>query len=102
MAQDEIRVDDVGTVLECLIKDGPVIVDLTGYTTAEIRLKKPDGTVVTKTGIVPVPETDGLVTYTTVAGDLDQEGPWRIQAHVALPGGDWRSDIDCFTVHANL
>jgi len=103
MAQDEIRKGDIGTVLECLIKDGVVIVPLTGYTIANIILQKPDGTIVTKPGVVPVPETQGLVTYTTTAlSDLDQTGCWQIQAHIAIPGGDWKSDIDTFKVHPNL
>jgi hypothetical protein len=98
----EIHVGDVGTIFELTIKDDDGIVDLTGYTLADIYFKKPDGSVVQKTGAVDPTPTTGIVRYTTITGDLDLEGCWLIQAKIGLTGGTWSSDIQQFTVYPNL
>jgi hypothetical protein len=103
MATVEIRVGDIGTVIEVTVSDGTGPLDLTGHTRADLIFVKPDQTKVTKTGVVPLPETDGKITWTTtLATDFDQAGTWQIQADVEIPGGSWKSTIGCFEVFPNL
>jgi len=102
VATEEVHVGDIGTRFQVTILDGPSLVDLTGATVTDIIFKKPDGTTVTKGATVIGSPLDGVIEYVTVSGDIDAAGQWRLQVHLALPGGDWRSDIGCFTVYANL
>jgi hypothetical protein len=96
------HVGDVGTIFEGTFYDGGVIVDISAATTKEILFRKPDGTVVTKTGTFSTDGTDGKLRYTTIAGDLDQAGDWRVQGYIVTPTGSWKSSVETFTVLANL
>lgn len=102
MAANEVHVGDVGTIFEVEILDGATPVPLTGATITDIIIKKPDGTSVTWTAVVYGDPLQGKIRYTTITGDIDQAGQWRLQVHIAIPGGAWRSDIGCFPVYANL
>ena len=102
MAADEVHLNDIGTSFERTIKDGSTVVDVSGATTKEIKLKGPGQTTKTKTAGFKTDGTDGIITYITVADDLDVKGLWEIQAHVVLSTGDWNSDIGTFEVHENI
>jgi MinD-like ATPase involved in chromosome partitioning or flagellar assembly len=79
--QNEVYVGDVGTqiVLDCEQ-------DISTATVREILARKPDGTVVTWPASAS--GTDAI-SYTILAGDLDQRGQWRLQARVTMPDGSW-------------
>jgi hypothetical protein len=102
MAAEEIHFNDIGTVLTITVKDGDSIVNISAATTYDIILGKPDGTSVTKTGTWTTNGSDGKTEYTTVDGDLDQVGWWKIQAFIIDSGGTWKSDIGNFEVHRNI
>lgn len=106
MACNEIHLGDIGTIIEVTLKDNDLIVNLSGATTKEFYLMKPDKTVLTVNAVFKNPPgdgTDGILQYVTQTGDLDQIGQWKIQAHVIITGqGEWKSDISSFTVHGNL
>jgi hypothetical protein len=103
MAQDEIHIQDIGTVLTTTLKDGTSTVDISGATTKQIILGKPDGTSSIKTGSFTTDGTDGSMYYTTISGDLNQIGWWKIQGYiVSSAGSEWRSDIGNFEVHRNI
>jgi len=80
-------------------EDGGVV-DITGGTIA-VRLAKPSGTTVEKTGSVSDGPA-GIALYDAPSTDLDVEGRWRIQAIVTLSGKTYHSDIDVFDVLPNL
>jgi len=101
MANTEIHVGDVGTIFELTIKDDDGVVDLTSGT-VDIKIQDPGLNVDTKPGTIDGDPTTGIVRYTTVSGDIDEEGCWQIQAVVTLPGGTWSSDIQQFEVFPNL
>jgi len=47
--------------------------------------------------------TTGVITYPTVATNLDEIGEYKVQVHgVFLDGTDETSDIDSFTVYEKL
>lgn len=102
MAINEIHVADIGTVFKVTVKDGTSIVDVSSSTTKEIHFGKPDGTSLIGTAVFETDGTDGIIKYTTIANDLDQDGLWQIQAFVVMSGGQWKSDIARFKVHANI
>jgi hypothetical protein len=103
MSAGEIHKDDIGVVFEFTVKDQDgVVVDVSGASTKTFIFDKPDGTNVNKTASFGTDGTDGILTYTTVSGDLDQIGIWHHQAHVVIPSGDFHSDITEFRVYPNL
>jgi hypothetical protein len=107
MAANEIHQYDIGTIFELTMMDDEAVLDISGQLLMEIHFAKPDGTVLVK--IASFTNTtgtqdgvDGKMEYTTVTGDLDQTGTWKIQGIVQLPTGKWSSDISSFKVYKNL
>lgn len=98
----EIRVDDIGTIIELVIEDAGVVVDISLATTKQIIFYPPSGPFVTKTAEFSTNGTDGKIRYALVEGDLDEGGVWKVQGRVTLPTGTWRTNIDSFRVYTNL
>lgn len=98
-----IHVGDIGTLFKVTMKDQDgVVVSLSGATSLQVKFQKPDESVIVKTASLFTDGTDGIVTYTTQSGDLDQPGAWKLQAVVAKGGGQWSSDLIKFKVAANI
>ncbi len=100
-----IKLNDIGTTFTLTITDDDgVAVDITGATTKSIIFLKPDGVSETKTAAFGSDGSDGIISYTTVAGDLDTAGLWHVQAYVDISNGDviFHSAIDAFEVGCNL
>ena len=102
MAVNEIHVGDIGTIFEVTIKDGASTLNVAGASTKQIIFKRPDNQTVAKAASFKTDGSDGILQYTTVSGDLNQNGTWSLQANLVLAAGTWRSDITTFEVHANL
>lgn len=104
MAENEIHMFDVGTTIQVTIVEDGVAVDISSATTQEIILKSPKGIIKTKPSSFLTNGSDGIIKYLSIITDFDEEGVWRIQAHVVLlaPTGDWKSDFGDFTVFPNL
>lgn len=80
-----VHVGDIGTVLEVTARDQDnAVISLAGATVLTMILVKPDGGRVSKTAVLTSDGTDGKLRYTTVAGDLDQRGVWRLAAVVTI------------------
>ncbi len=100
---EEVHQEDIGTIIEVTVKNGSVVVDISAATTLSIFLKKPvSATVLTKTGVLTTDGTDGKMQYTTISGDLDEEGVWQIQGYVVTAAGEWRTNIKDMSVFSNL
>jgi len=97
-----IHQGDIGTRLRVTVMDGAAVMDLRTATTKEIVLRKPTGATVTKTAAFVTDGADGQIEYTTLAGDLDSDSMWQMQARVVLPSGAWRTDVAYFPVSSNL
>tara|TARA_R110000824_G_scaffold101260_6_gene240582 strand:- start:1499 stop:1828 length:330 start_codon:yes stop_codon:yes gene_type:complete len=90
------------TVKDC-VAGTETIVNLSGTTSKEIIFKSPSGTTATKTASFESDGTDGKIKYTTVSGDLNEVGTWRIQAEVQFTAHNvYRSEIETFKVYENL
>lgn len=104
---NDAHVGDVGTVIQVTLQgnDSNCVasaLDISAATTLEIRLKKPDGSVLTKNASFVTDGSDGKINYTTIAGDLDQAGVWKVEAYVVIAGNSWTSSYGKFKVQSNL
>lgn len=87
----KVYVGDTGTLIE--LDTG---VSLAGATITEIKVKKPDGTIVTW----PATVSGTSLRYTTTDTSLDISGVWLLQAHVVLPSGEWSGETARMMVHS--
>ncbi len=98
----EVHLNDIGTLFRLELTDGDIAVDISGATTKQIKLKKPDGTVLTKAAVFSTDGTDGKMFYQTISGDIDETGEWLIQGYVVLGTGTWNTSVHAFRVFENL
>lgn len=93
------HVGDTGTSLRILFEDeNEAVLDISAASTKEMLLKKPDGTLITLTGIFVTDGTDGLIEFITLSGTFNIPGRWKIQGHIISGGSDWHSTTDNFKV----
>jgi len=87
-----------------IVKDSlDKIVDLSGMTSLDIVLKKPDGAELIKPADLVTDGSDGQMQYTTDTTDLDVPGVWQAQG-IIIDGAveDNPTDIIKFTVSERL
>ena len=104
---DDLHLEDIGTIIRVTVQDTNTScvaesLDISSATTKNFILKKPDGTKVTLAGVFTTDGTNGQIQYVTIANDLDQVGDWKLQLHLVLSDGTWRSEIGYFRVINNL
>ncbi len=94
---------DVGTVFRVILTDHTgAVLDVSGATAKSVVFARADGTRFQVDAAFETDGTDGIITYTTLAGDLDQIGQWRLQAAVTMADWDGRSSIATFVVGERL
>jgi len=98
----DVRVGDIGVTFKVTIEDCGTVVDVSAASTKQILLYKPDGTVLTKTASFYTDGTDGIIKYSTISGDLNIAGFWRIEAYVVIGGSEYYSEIQRFRVYNHL
>lgn len=99
----EIRLGDVGTAIRGTIRDeDDAIVNISSATTKLFYLRKPSGTIVSKTAVFTTDGTDGKMQYVLQSGDIDTVGRWEVEAYVVLSTGEWYSDNAEFLVKNSL
>ena len=79
-----IQNGDIGTILETTIKDGGTAVDISGASGIVFTANPPGAAVKSFTAAFKTDGTDGVVNYTTVSGDINVSGTWRIQSLVTF------------------
>ena len=84
------------------VKDNGSVVDISSASSLTIFIKKPNGTILTRTGTLETDGTDGKMYYIVVAGDLDAAGVYKIQGRVVLTSGTFSTSTANFKVHCNL
>lgn len=89
-------VGDIGTAIEV-----NTYIDLTDASTKEIKIKKPDGTILTKTGTIPdgLTASDGKIVYFTESGDLSVRGKYYVQPHIVSATSNHLGNTDNFQVY---
>lgn len=98
----EMIVGDIGGTIRLSVRGGSGVSDISSATTKEIKLQKPDETVLTKSAVFTTDGTDGLIEYVTVDGDIDQKGDWRVQAHIITPTQDYHTSKNTLVVDVAL
>lgn len=98
----QIHKDDVGTKLLVTVTDDSSAVDISTASSLVIFIKKPDGTVLERAGVLNTDGLDGKMYYLTVVGDLDVAGNYKIQGKVVISTGTFYTSISNFKVHCNL
>lgn len=100
-----IHKDDVGTVMELTVVDEDgAIIPIDAALTKQIKLRKPPASgnppiILTKAGVFVTDGTDGKMQYTTVAGDINFDGPWDIQGFISFGATDlFHTESKRFTV----
>lgn len=88
---DKSYVGDIGTILE--VDCG---VDISTSTTHNLMMRKPDLTVVELTGTV---YNTNFIRYTTIDGDLDQAGVYRIQSKIVISAWEGRGETERLRVY---
>jgi len=104
MSKDVVVQDGIGIIFEIAVVDSTIDLPyvLTGFTSLEIIFTKPDGSKLTKVATAPIP-TNGKMEYTTIVGDLNLAGWWKMQGHIVGPGTiDYYTKIHEFRVHERL
>lgn len=81
---DKISINDIGTSLQIVVKESDAVVDISTATAKAIILKKPGGEEVEKAAAFLTDGTDGIVAYSTQAGDIDQKGIWSYRAKITF------------------
>jgi hypothetical protein len=69
-----------------------------GLTAANVFLIKPSGTITAGSGTLYTDGSDGILLYTTVAGDLDEAGLYELQGRIYTPSGDFYNSVTYFQV----
>lgn len=82
-----LHVDDYGASLEVTVEEDGSAVDISAATTTLIKMRTPDGRVLSKSATLTTDGTDGKMYYTLQQGDLDAPGRWRWQGYLAGVGG---------------
>lgn len=105
-SEEELHYNDIGTIILTTINDcvsgTSTALDVSASTSVSLVLKSPSGISSTKTAIFNTDGSDGKVKYTTVDGDLNEVGTWRMQAIVNFATSSFRSDVKTFKVYENL
>ena len=98
-----IHVGDVGTPFQfpCLDEKGGVL-NVSAATTIRITFVRPDKSRFVVTPVFVTNGVDGLLQYSTVAGDLTLPGVYTTQVYVSWGTSPaWNSDIGTFKVQPN-
>ena len=100
--QADIHNGDWGTVLTVTLIEAGAAVDISSTTTRQFIITRPDKTILTVTAVFVTNGTDGQLTYTTVAGDINQSGLYSLEAKVIYSTGQYYSYTYSFNVLPNL
>lgn len=94
---------DAGTIFRLTITDtSGTAIDVSTADTKYIYFREPDGTKIQKTAEFYTDGKDGIIQYTTVAGDIDAVGTWMVQGYIETSLGKFWTEKDSFKVSSTL
>lgn len=99
---DYIQVGAIGLVMTLTIEEDGAVVNISSATAKTIKIRKPGGAVLTKNAAFTTNGSDGKLTYTTLADDIDKVGEYKVQAYVEMTGFTGHSSIVTFEAKKNL
>lgn len=98
----EIHVNDVGTRFLITVKEDTTVVNISGAEALSIFIRKPDDTLIARSGNLYTDGTDGKMYYDVASGDLNAAGHYRLQGRVDLSSSTYYTNIYHFQVHCNV
>jgi len=99
----EVHVGDIGTEIRLVVyNQDDSLSNLSLSTETLFWITKPNGTVLEVTADLYSDGTDGILTYTTIDGDIDVAGAYKVQAVVSFSSGVYHSSVQTFRVYGNL
>lgn len=99
---DFIQAGAIGLIMTLTIEEDGAAVNISSATTKKIKIRKPGGSVLEKDALFVTNGSDGKLTYTTIDGDIDKVGDYKVQAYVAMTGFTGHSSIVMFEAKKNL
>lgn len=94
---------DIGTAFELTIVDtNGATIDVSTATVKYIYFSDPTGTRMKKTAAFKTDGSDGIITYTTVDGDIDEVGTWQVQGYIETLLGKFYTEKSSFRVLSTL
>jgi hypothetical protein len=100
--QTNIQVGATNLRIELEIREGYAPLSISTATVKNIIIKKPDDTLMTKSGTFLTDGTDGRIYYMTSGSDLNMAGTYGVQAYISMPDFTGYSTPTEFSVDANL
>jgi hypothetical protein len=82
-----LHVGDIGAVIRLTVYEDGSPKDISSASPKQVKIRKPDGSVTTKTASFTATGTDGQLQCVTSSGDLDQEGRYSVSAYMTI--GSW-------------
>lgn len=104
MANCNVHLGDSLTVNVDYLDCAGAALNINGASTQQVILKGPTTRFVVSSSYV-TDGTDGKVTATVDAGEIDETGTWQIQGRVVISGSpdlEYHSEIETFEVDGNL
>ena len=93
-----IHAGDYGFIGRLTIEQDGVAQNISTYTTRQFILQAPSGAIKTVDAVFDIDGADGVLKYTFLAGDIDEAGPWGVQARIAKSGVELTSSTLNFQV----
>ncbi len=85
----DAAVGSVGYVIETVfINESGTAINISTASTKQIRIRRPDGTLLTKTASFTGTGSDGKIQCTTIAGDLNVAGTYVAEGYAVWGGRD--------------
>ena len=78
----EIHVNDVGTRFLITVKEDSTVVDISGAESLSIFIRKPDDTLLARSGNLHTDGTDGKMYYDLASGDVNVAGHYLSLIHI--------------------
>jgi len=97
-----LRAGAIGVNVTVIFMQGGSVLDISGATTKQIKIRQPDGTLLTKAGAFVTDGTNGELTWLTTAGSDLVSGPHKVQGYAITPAWTDHTEIGEFPVDANL
>lgn len=98
-----LRVGDWGTALQFqFVTDPGTPIDISQATSLTIKIKRPDGSSITRALSFITNGQDGWASYTVSQGDLSLQGQYQAQGYLVMPSGAWTTTMKQFFVDSPL
>jgi hypothetical protein len=82
-----LHVGDIGAVIRLTVYEDGSPKNISSAVPKQLKIRKPDGSVTTKTASFSTDGTNGQLQCVTDISDLDQEGRYTVSAYMTI--GSW-------------